>query len=45
MIDEYLYEVKEDYFLLASLNMSEKEILDRVHGWTKTEDSDYEIYL
>ncbi len=47
MIDEYLYEIREDYELLEVLNVSEEEIvMGYGDSWTKTvNDSEYEMFI
>lgn len=41
-MDEWLYEIKEDYELIRELNVNEKEIESQIYGWTKTDkENDY----
>ena len=45
MIDEYLYEIREDYELLEDLNVSEEEILMMNRRKRTVNDSEYEMFF
>ena len=44
-VDEMTFENIRDYELMMDLNLSDWEIENRIAGWIKIDDSDYEVYL
>jgi len=45
-MNEYLFEIKEDWELMRELNVSDREIESQIYGWNRdTDDTEYIPFL